>query len=348
MRRNKPIQKLNATLPKGYGRLLTDIKERIRSAQYEALKAVNKELVGMYWDIGRMIVERQKGATWGKSVVQRLAADLRAEFPGVSGFSAQNLWRMRQFYEQYREHKKLSPLVREIAWTHNVIIMMHCKDPLEREFYIRMTKKFGWSKNVLIHQIDNQTYEKTVTSQTSFDKTVPAKVQHQAKLAVKDEYTFDFLELGEEYNERELERAIGRHIETFLREMGGRFAFIGTQYRLEVSTEEYFVDLLLYHRHLRCLVAIDLKIGKFKPEYVGKMQFYLAVLDDKVRMPDENPSIGIILCKAKNRVIAEYALRDTAKPLGVATYKIVKRLPTDLERELPGPKEIAKLLADLE
>jgi predicted nuclease of restriction endonuclease-like (RecB) superfamily len=295
-----------------------------------------------------MIVERQKGDTWGKSVVQQLASDLQSEFPGVSGFSAQNLWKMRQFYEEYQGDEKLSPLVREIAWTHNMIIVMRCKDPLEREFYIRMTKKFGWSKDVLIHQIDNQTYEKTVTSQTSFEKTVPAKIRHQAKLAVKDEYTFDFLELGEEHDERELERAIGRHIETFLREMGGRFAFLGTQYRLEVSSKEYFVDILLYHRHLRCMVAIDLKIGEFRPEYVGKMQFYLAVLDDKVRMPDENPSIGIILCKTKDRVIVEYALHDATKPIGVATYKIVKRLPADLKGELPAPKQIAKLLQGLQ
>ncbi len=172
---------------------MADIKSRIRAAQYEALKAVNKELIALYWDIGRMIAGRQKGETWGKSVVQQLAADLQKEFPGRQGFSAQNLWRMRQFYQAYAQKPKLSPLVREIGWTHNVIILMNCKDDLEREFYIRMTRRMGWSKNVLVHQIENKSYEKTITNQTSFDKALPAPLKHQAKLAVKDEYTFDFL-----------------------------------------------------------------------------------------------------------------------------------------------------------
>lgn len=226
--------------------------------------------------------------------------------------------------------------------------MERCKDDLEREFYIRMTRKFGWSKSTLIHQIEDQSYEKTLTSQTNFDKAVAAKTRREAKLAVKDEYSFDFLEIGEEHAERELEQAIGRRIEDFLREMGGRFAFLGTQYRLEVSDKEYFIDVLLYHRHLKCLVAIELKVGEFEPEFVGKMQFYLAVLDDKVRMADENPSIGIILCKTKDRVIVEYALRDATKPVGVATYKVVKRLPAKLKAELPAPKQIAGLLGGLE
>ena len=184
-----------------YSMLLGDIKQRIRSAQYEALKAVNKELIGLYWDIGRMIVERQQGGTWGKSVVEQLAKDLQTEFPGIQGFSASNLWRMKLFYETYAHSEKLAPLVREIGWTHNLIVMEKCKDDLEREFYIRMTRKFGWTKNVLIRQIENQTYEKTLLSQTSFEQTLPEEIRAQAKLAVKDEYTFDFLELGDEYVE---------------------------------------------------------------------------------------------------------------------------------------------------
>ncbi len=333
--------------PQDYPRLLTEIKERIRSAQYEALKAVNKELVGLYWDIGRMIVERQDVEGWGKAVVEQLAADLRTEFPGVGGFSASNLWRMKAFFEAYTGLEKLAPLVREIGWSHNLAILERCKEPLEREFYLRMTRKFGWSKNVLIHQIDNQSYEKSLLGQTNFDQALTPELRAQARLAVKDEYTFDFLELGEEHSERELERALIARIEDFLRAMGGMFAFMGSQYRLEVDGKEFFIDLLLFHRRLRCLVAIELKVGEFLPEFVGKMQFYLAALDRQVRQEDENPSIGIILCKEKSRTIVEYALHDARKPIGVATYEITKTLPKALKGQLPSPKDIAHLLEDL-
>jgi predicted nuclease of restriction endonuclease-like (RecB) superfamily len=331
-------------LPSGYNQLLAEVKDRIRSAQYAALKAVNTELVGLYWDLGRLIVEKQEQSGWGKSVVERLSQDLRKEFPGVAGFSVQNLWYMRQFHLEYREHEKLQPLVGEIAWAHNLVIMSKCKDPLEREFYLRMTRKFGWSKNVLIHQIANQSYEKSLLGQTNFDQTLTPALRSQAKLAVKDEYTFDFLELAEEHSERELERALIARVEDFLRAMGGLFAFMGSQYRLEVDGREYFLDLLLFHRRLRSLVAIELKIGDFQPEFVGKMQFYLTALDRQVRQDDENPSIGIILCKEKNRTIVEYALHDANKPIGVATYEITRTLPKELKEQLPRPEEIAALL----
>jgi predicted nuclease of restriction endonuclease-like (RecB) superfamily len=330
--------------PDGYPRLLSEIKERIRSAQYEALKAVNNELVELYWDIGRMIVERQVNAGWGKRVVEQLSADIRAEFPGISGFSMQNLWFMRKFHLEYRDSEKLQPLVREIAWSHNLVILWRCKDLLEREFYIRMTKKFGWSKNVLIHQIENQSYEKSMLGQTNFDRQLTPELRAQAKLAVKDEYSFGFLELGEEHSERELEKALIARIEDFLRAMGGMFAFMGSQYRLEVDGDEFFIDLLLFHRKLKALVAVELKIGKFQPEFVGKMQFYLTALDKQVRQEGENPSIGIILCKEKKRTIVEYALHDANKPIGVATYAITKTLPKTLQGQLPSPKEITALL----
>jgi len=330
-----------------YAELLKNIKERITEAQYQALKTVNKELIALYWDIGRLIVERQTDKSWGKSVVQKLAKDLQVEFLGIKGFSASNLWRMKLFHETYARDEKLAPMVREISWSHNIVIMEKCKDDLQREFYIRMTRKFGWSKNVLIHQIENQTYEKTLLAQTNFDQAVPDNIRRQAKLAVKDEYTFDFLELGDEHRERELEQAILLKLEKFLLEMGGMFAFIGSQHRLEVDDEEYFIDLLLYHRALKCLVAVELKTGKFLPEYVGKMQFYLALLDDTVRMPDENPSIGIILCKTKNQTIVEYALRESNKPIGVAQYKIVKTLPDEMKNLLPTPEQITKTLSEI-
>ncbi len=331
-----------------YAQLLHEVKARVRSAQYAALKAVNTELVGLYWDIGRMIARRQEMAGWGRSVVENLSADLRREFPGVAGFLVQNLWYMRQFYLEYHGHERLQPLVGEIAWAHNLAIMSKCKDPLEREFYLRMTRKFGWSRNVLIHQIDNQSYEKSLLGQINFDQALTPELRAQAKLAVKDEYTFDFLELGEEHSERELERALIARIEDFLRAMGGLFAFMGSQYPLEVDGEEFLIDLLLFHRRLRCLVAIELKIGKFKPEFVGKMQFYLTALDRQIRQEDENPSIGIILCKEKNRTIVEYALHDARKPIGVATYEITKTLPKELRGQLPQPEEIAALLAGIE
>lgn len=331
-----------------YAHLLAKVKERVRSAQYTALKAVNTALVGLYWDIGRMIVERQKDADHGTAIAEQLSNDLQTEFPGISGFSRRNVFYMREFYLLYHDDKRVQPLVAQIGWTHNLVIFQRCKDPLEREFYIRMTRKFGWSKNVLIHQIDNQSYEKSLIGQTNFDQALTPELRAQAKLAVKDEYTFDFLELGEEHSERELERELIARIEDFLRAMGGIFSFMGSQYRLEVDGEEFFIDLLLFHRRLRCLVAIELKIGKFKPEFVGKMQFYLTALDRQVRQDDENPSIGIILCKDKNRTIVEYALHDARKPIGVATYEITKTLPRELKGQLPQPEEIAALLEGME
>jgi len=333
--------------PADYPVLLEEIKARIQSAQYEALRSVNKELVGLYWDIGRLILEKQQREAWGRSVVERLSEDLRMAFPGVRGFSAQNLWYMRQWVQEYSTVPKLQPLVGEIAWAHNLLILSRCKDMQEREFYLRMARKFGWSKNVLAHHIDSQSYEKSPLGQTNFDQALTPALRAQAKLAVKDEYAFGFLELGEPHSERELERALISRIEDFLRAMGGMFAFMGSQYRLEVDGEEFFIDLLLFHRHLRALVAIELKVGAFQPEFVGKMQFYLAALDAEVRQADENPSIGIILCKDKKRTIVEYALRDARKPIGVATYEMTQTLPRNLKRQLPSPEVIAHLLEDI-
>ena len=330
-----------------YGKFLREIKERIYRAQYDALKAVNKELISLYWDIGRGVVEKQKKYGWGKSVVEKLADDLQKEFPGIKGFSSRNIWNMRNFYLLYKNNQKLQPLVAEISWVKNIIIMEKCKDDLEREFYIKMTKKYGWTKNVLIHQIENKSYEKYLLNQTNFDKALPEKYRHQAKLAVKDEYTFDFLELGEEHSEKQLEIELINNVRKFLIEMGGYFTFVGNQYRIKIEDDEFFVDLLLYHRILKCLVAIELKVGDFKPEYAGKMQFYLAALDDKAKLRDENSSIGIILCKSKKRTIVEYALRSVNKPIGVATYRITNKLPRKLQKYLPSPKEISEKLKEM-
>jgi len=331
---------MKAVMSVEYKTFFKEIKERIYKAQYDALKAVNKELINLYWDIGKSIVAKQDKLGWGKAIVETLAKDLQKEFPGIQGFSSANLWRMRNFYLTYRTNEKLAPLVREISWTKNVIIMERCKDDIRREFYLKTTKKFGWTKDVLINQIEAVAFERFMANQTNFDKTVPEKYRHQAKLAVKDEYSFDFLELAEEHSEKELERALLENVRKFLIEMGGYFAFVGNQYRLEIDGEEFFIDLLLYHRKLRCLVAIELKIGAFKPEYAGKMQFYLSALNDRVKLPDETPSIGIILCKDKSRTIVEYALKDTKKPIGVSTYRLTEKLPRELKKYLPSPEEM--------
>lgn len=244
-----------------YTVLLTEVKSRIRSAQYEALKTVNRELISLCWDIGKMIVKRQKGNTWGRGIVERLAKDLQMEFPGIQGFSVRNIWNMRKFYVSYYRNKKLQPLVAEISWSHNLVIMEQCKDKFEQEFYLRMSKKYGWSKNILIHQIENGTYRKTLANQTNFKKTLPEPIRGQAQLAVKDEYIFDFLELGEEHSERQFETAVLSKVERFLKELGGLFSFIGSQYRLQIEDKEYFIDLLLHHRRLKCLVAVELLCG---------------------------------------------------------------------------------------
>ena len=314
-----------------YPRLLADIKERVRSAQYEALKVVNKELVGLYWDIGRMIVERQADAKHGSAIAEQLSKDLRAEFPGIGAF----------FPTQHLLYAGvLSALLRRqasatIGCTNRLDPQPGHSSALQgppgKRFYIRMTRKFGWSKNVLIHQIENQSYEKSLLGQTNFDQALTPELRAQAKLAVRDDYTFDFLELGEKHSERELERELIRRIEDFLRSMGGMFAFMGSQYRLEVDGKEFFIDLVLFHRRLRCLVAIELKIGEFLPEFVGKMQFYLTALDRQVRQEDENPSTSELFSAKRKTARLWNMLHDARKPIGVATYEITKTLPQSLE-----------------
>jgi len=327
-----------------YKAFVKKIKEKIYQAQLEAMRSVNREILNLYTNIGQSIVDKQDHLGWGKSVIKNLSRDLQNEFPGIQGFSARNLWRMRNFYLEYKENTKLPPLVAEISWSHNIILMEKCKDLLEREFYIRMTKKYGWTKNILIHQIEGGVYERYLANQTNFEKTLAKKYRHQAKLAIKDSYNFDFLDLGREYDERELEVGLINSIRSFLVEMGGDFSFIGNQYKLDVDGEEFFIDLLLYHRQLKSLVAIELKVTDFKPDYAGQMQFYLAVLDDKVRRTGENPSIGIIICKTKRRTVVEYALKNSNSPVGVADYTLSKDLPNNLKGLLPSQDEIVNSL----
>ena len=336
--------KNNITTSSEYLSFVHKIKERILSSQYQALKKVNYELIELYWSIGKDIVEKQEKFGWGKSVVKKLSEELQKEFVGIKGFSVQNLWNMRAFYLEYKENVKLQSLTREIGWTHNVTIFQKCKDDLQREFYIKSVIKFGWTYRLLSNHIDTQSYEKYLLNQTNFTETLPEKYKHQAKFAVKDEYSFDFLELSDNYNEHELEIGLINKIREFLAQMGSDFTFVGNQYKLSVGDEEYFIDLLLYHRRLKALIAIELKIGKFKPEFAGKMNFYLSVLNDTVKLLDENPSIGIIICQEKNRTIVEYALKENTQPMGVATYKTSTTLPKDYMEYLPSKKEIEQSL----
>lgn len=318
---------------------IAEIKQKVRQAQYEALKAVNLQLINLYWEIGQSIAEKQS-ESWGKAVVPTLSKELQAEFPGMGGFSEGNLWLMAQFYTEYQSDINLAPLVREISWSKHITILKKCKDNLERKFYTLATKKFGWTKNVLIHQIENKAYEKHLLNQTNFEQTLPDMLKDQAVLAIKDEYTFNFLSLQEEHSERELEQALIHNVRNFLTEMGYQFTFLGNQFKLEVDDREYFIDLLLYHRQLQCLVAIELKVGEFLPEYKGKMDFYLSVLNDKVKLHNENDSIGIIICKEKNRTIVEYSLKSSTQPIGVATYTLTDRLPAQYQNMLPSGEEI--------
>lgn len=327
-----------------FNTFVSDIKSKIKSSQYEALKSVNKELINLYWNIGEMIVSKQNDFGWGKSVVKNLSGELQKEFVGMKGFSTGNLWNMRQFYLEYKDHEKLQPMVGEISWSKNVVIFQKCKDDLQKEFYLIMTKKFGWTKNLLINQIAGKSYENWLINQTNFDKNLEEKYKHQAVLAVKDEYNFDFLELDEKHCEYQLEIGLVNKIREFLAQMGAEFSFIANQYKIEVDDEEYFIDMLLYHRKLKSLIAIELKVGKFKPEYAGKMNFYLSALNDKIKLEDENPSIGIIICQDKKRTTVEYALKDSNQPIGVATYKLTETLPKDYENLLPTPQEIGQSL----
>ncbi len=325
-----------------YSAFFEEIREAIRRSQYEALKKVNKELIGLYWQIGKAIVERQEQHGWGKSVVETLSEDLQAEYPGATGYSVQNLWYMRQFYREYKGSEKLQPLVGEISWSKHLVIMSKCKEDLEREFYIKMTRKFGWTKAVLLHQIETKAYESFLLNQTNFDQVLVEKYKDQAKLAVKDEYSFDFLEMSEDYSERELELSLVKDIRKFLIELGGDYAFIGNQHRIKVGTEEFYIDLLLYHRGLQCLVAIELKTGSFKPEYVGQLQFYLTTLNEQEKKEHEQPAIGILICRDKDRTVVEYALKMMHHPMGIASYRIEKEVPEEMKSYLPSPEEITE------
>lgn len=335
-------EKNNSILSPEYLNFKNEITARIRSAQYEALKAVNKEMIALYWEVGKRITEQQTALGWGKSVVENLSRDIQKEFPGIKGFGVSNMWDMARFYAEYQSNEILQPLVGEISWSKHIVILTKCKETRQRQFYILATKKYGWTKDILINKIEAKTYENYLLGQSNFDNTLPDKIKNQAILALKDEYTFDLVGLAEEHSEYELEQAIIKNIRAFLMEFGTDFSFIGNQYRLEVDGKEYFIDLLLYNRRLQAMIAIELKIGEFQPEYKGKMEFYLNILNDTVKLPHENPAIGIIICKSKSRMIVEYALKSSNMPIGVATYSLSSELPEAYKKLLPTSEEIAQ------
>ncbi len=331
----------------GYDELLRDLKVRIEQAQVRAALAVNSELVLLYWSIGRDILMRQQQQGWGAKVVDRLAADLHRAFPEMKGFSRTNLLYMRAFADVYTDEQFVQQVVGQIPWGHNVRILDQVKDSQAREFYIRQTIQHGWSRPVLEMQIESNLYQRQGGATTNFERTLPAPQSDLARQLLKDPYNFDFLTLGQEAHERDLERGLIEHIREFLLELGVGFAFVGSQYHVEVGGQDFYLDLLFYHLNLRAYVVIELKVTEFKPEYAGKMNFYLSAVDDLLRHEQDQPSIGIILCKTKNKVVAEYALRDTQKPIGVSSFQLTESLPEKLQGSLPTIEELEAELSDM-
>lgn len=330
----------------GYNEFLDELKERIRTAQVKAALAVNRELVLLYWQIGRDILNGQQSKGWGAKVLERLAADIKKVFPHLKGFSRRNLHYMRAFAEAWPNEQFVQASPAQITWYHNCTLLDKLKDPTEREWYINETVKFGWSRDILVHQIERKLYQRQGQADTNFQRTLPPLQSDLARQLLKDPYNFDFLDIGQKAQERELERSLVTHIREFLLELGAGFAFVGNQYHIQVGNQDFYIDLLFYHLKLRCYVVIDLKVAKFEPEFVGKMNFYLSAVDDLLRHPDDQPSVGIILCKDKNTAVAEYALRDFNKPIGVSMYELTEILPDELKSSLPTIEELEAELSN--
>jgi predicted nuclease of restriction endonuclease-like (RecB) superfamily len=326
----------NEVGPSGYGELLEVIRARIHAAQHRTAFAINREIVVLYWQIGREILLRQEGHGWGAKVVERLGADLRREFPRMSGLSRTNLSYMRSFADAYPDAQIVEQVAAHVPWGHHTVLLDRVRGADERLWYLRQAVEHGWSRSVLVHQVESGLHRRHGRAVTNFDRTLPAADSDLAVQLLKDPYHFGFVGLGPAVEERELERALLAHVRGFLMELGLGFALVGTQYRLEVGGQDYYLDLLFYHTRLKCYVAVDLKVGAFKPEFAGKMNFYLAALDEQLRGEGDNPSIGLVLCKERNRVVAEYALRGINNPIGVAEY-CLDDLPAAFRQGLPSP-----------
>lgn len=347
---------------KNYTAFVKQIKAEVLQARIQASRAVNTELVRLYWNVGQKIIENQEKFGWGEAVVEQLSKDLQYEFDGHTGFSARNLWLMRQFYIEYSDVKllkqaasvlKLKQPVSEIRetlfllpWGHHIVLMQKVKRIAERMYYIKNAAERGWSRNVLLNQVKVNAFERQLNDkkQHNFKLALPVHLAEQAEEALKSKYNLDFLNINKPILERQLENRIVEKIKHVILELGYGFCFIGNQYKLNLGKKDYYVDLLFYHRKLKCLVAIDLKIGEFEPEYAGKMNFYLNLLDEKERHSDENPSIGIILCADKNTIEVEFALKGIDKPIGVSAYQLTKKLPKQFKGELPNFQELEEII----
>ncbi|MGC4053321.1 MAG: PDDEXK nuclease domain-containing protein [Paludibaculum sp.] len=340
----------NTPTTTGYQDLLARLKSQIQTAQLRAAAAVNQELVLLYWRIGSEILSRQREEGWGAKVIDQLARDLHQAFPDMRGISPRNLRYMRALAEAWPDETIVQGPLAQLTWYHNLTILEKLKSTEERLWYARQSIEHGWSRNVLVIQIESDLYRRQGKALTNFQATLPAPQSDLAQQLLKDPYNFDFLTLAREAQERDLERGLLGHLRQFLIELGVGFAFVGSQYHLEVAGEDFRLDLLFYHLRLRCFVVIDLKMTEFKPEYAGKMNFYLSAVDDQLRHPADSPSIGIILCKSKKRLIVEYALRDTAKPMGVSEFQLLAALPESLKGSFPTiddiETELGKVLED--
>lgn len=330
----------------GYDHFLHDLKTRIRAARTRAALAANRELVLLYWQIGRDILERQEREGWGAKVIERLARDLRAEFPDMKGFSRANIMYMRSFAAAWNSEVFVQRLVGQIPWGQNITLITKVKGSKEREWYARKIVELGWSRPVLVQQIESGLINRQGKAVTNFSNTLPSPQSDLAHEMLKDPYLFDFLSVGDEAHEREVERELVKHITSFLLELGAGFSFVGKQVHLEVEGEDFYIDLLFYHLKLRCYVVIELKATSFKPEYAGKLNFYLSAVDATMRHESDNPSIGLILCKDRKGLIAEYALKDISKPMGVSEYQLVAAIPENLKGSLPTIEELEAEFSD--
>lgn len=329
-------------IPQNYNQVFETIKKQIQQTQYQSLRLINKQMIKMYWKIG-MVLSKQTTTGWGKSIIENLSTDIRNEHPGIKGFSTRNLWFMKQFYEEYADIPKLQQLVAEIAWGQNLLIMTKVKEASAKKYYLTKCKENGWSRAVLEEEIKFDSYSKAIQFQNNFNKALPSDKLAEYRLQFKDEYNLSFLDLETTHTERQLEDAIVKNIVKVLGQFGKDFCFMGRQFPLEVSDREYFVDLLFYHRKLKSLIAIEIKVTDFKPEYSQQLNWYLHVLDKNIKYPDDNPSIGILICKSKDNILVEYALELVTNPMGVATYSY-HNLPDEFAQYLPNEEEIKKLI----
>ncbi|AWV98844.1 PDDEXK nuclease domain-containing protein [Arcticibacterium luteifluviistationis] len=329
-----------------YHDLFNQIIETINSSRFAAFKAVNKHLISLNFEIGKLIVDSQTENNWGKSIVDTLSKDITKIIDGKKGYSPQNLWNMRQFYLEYKDESALQELALEIPWGHNMLVIHKIKDKTEKMFYLKASNEMSWSRSVLLNQIKAKAYERSLLNpkQSNFEKALPIHLSEQANEALKSEYNLDFLGITSPILERQLENKLIENIRDLIMELGYGFCFIGNQYRLKLNEKEYFIDLLFYHRILKCLVAIELKTVEFEPEFAGKMNFYLELLDEQVKTEDDNPTIGIILCPEKDDVAVEYALRTSSKPIGVSEYKLTHNLPEQFKGKIPNKEELIRML----